>query len=187
MHFPKVACEQRGTVPEQGWSQKEKMRRISIPGHGEACIFVHIAQWCHLRNSPEVQNIQRNTGGIDPISRNAIIGASKLYKYSLSKFQWWFWISQLPSRTSKNKRINSNNFEYRTALEGEGGNVGNSYIKTLQIGSVSKAFFFFLTAAFSCLSLFCGVQWVAITASCLSPCPLTSVLLAAVVPRIQWP
>lgn len=102
---------------------------------------MHIAWWCHLRNSPEGQNIQRNTGGIDPISINATMGAFKLYKYSLSEFQWRFWISQLPSRISKNKRIKPNNFECRTALEGEEGSVGNSYIGTVQMGSISKAFF----------------------------------------------
>lgn len=81
---------------------------------------MHIAQCCHLRNSSEVQNIQRNTAGIDPISKHTTTGTFKLYKYSLSKFQWWFWISQLPSRTSKNKRINPNNFECRIALQGRG-------------------------------------------------------------------
>lgn len=118
---------------------------------------MHIAQWCHLRNSSEGQNIQRNTGGIDTIPKNATMGTFKLYKYSLSKFQWWFWISQLPSRTSKSKSINPNNFECRIALEGEGGSVGNSYIGTVQTGSISKAFFFFFLDC--CLLLFGSVLW----------------------------
>lgn len=147
---------------------------------------MHVALQCHLGNGPKGQNIQRSTGGIDPISQNLTMGALKLCKYSLSEFQWWFWISQLPSRISKNKRIKPNSFECRIALEGEGGfSVGNWHIWIVQIGSVSRVFF--LTAAFPWLELFCSVRWVAITANCLSPCPLTYVLLAAVVPRIQWP
>lgn len=110
---------------------------------------MHVALQCHLGNGPEGQNIQWNTRGIDPVSKNLTMGALKLRKYSLSEFQWWFWISQLPSRISKNKRIRPNNFECRIALEGEGRfSVGNSYMWIVQIGSVSRVYFNF------CLLLF---------------------------------
>lgn len=147
---------------------------------------MHVALQCHLGSGPEGQNIQRNTGGMDPISQNLTMGALKLCKYSLSEFHWWFSISQLPSRISKNKRIKPNNFECRIALEGEGGfSVGNSYMNCADWLCFQRGFF--LTAAFSCLELFCSIRWVAITANCLSPCPLTYVLLEAVMLRIQWP
>lgn len=116
---------------------------------------MHIAQWCHLRNSPEGQNIQRNTGGIDPISINATMGAFKLHKYSLSEFQWWFWISQLPSRISINKRIKPNNSECRTALEGEEGSVGNSQ-ELCRLAVFPKHFFRLLPSPF----WNCFVVWV---------------------------
>lgn len=72
---------------------------------------MHAALQCRLGSGPEGQNIQRNTGGTDPISKHLTMGALKLCKNSLSEFQWWFWISQLPSRIIKNKRIKPSNFE----------------------------------------------------------------------------
>lgn len=172
----------RGAAGKGFWGFPSQAVEMLAPFLLDSCCTTQ----CHLGSGPEGQNIQRNTGGMDPISKHLTMGALKLHKYSLSEFQWWFWISQLPSRISKNKRIKPNSFECRIALEGEGGfSVGNSYIWIVQIGSVSRVVC--LTAAFSCLELFCSVGWVAITANCLSSCPLTYVLLAAVVPRIQWP
>jgi len=43
-------------------------------------------QFC-LGNGPEGQNTQRNTGGLDPISKNLTMGSLKLCKYSLSELQ----------------------------------------------------------------------------------------------------
>lgn len=131
---------------------------------------MHAAWHCHLGIGPKGQNIQRDTGGTDPISKNLTMGALKLCKYSLSEFQWWFWISQLPSRTSKNKRIKPSSLECRVALKGEGGfNAGNSYMGCADWLCFQAVLF--LTAAFSCLEMFCSVRWVAVTANCLPHVP----------------
>lgn len=95
MCLPKVVCDQTSTEQQQGWSRnsEELQERIYGDFHPGQWRCLHHLCWirvvlpCHLGSGPEGQNIQGDTGGINPISKHLTMGALKLHKYSLSEFQ----------------------------------------------------------------------------------------------------
>lgn len=168
MQFPKVVVTEEVQCSSRGEPHGQRSCGKGFGGFPSQAVEVFalfvVDAGCTREPSgkqPRRENVRRNTGGVDSVSINLAMGSFKFCRYSLSEFQWWFWISQLPSRISENKSIKPNNFECRVCT-GQGRRV--RYRQFIRLGCADGLCF--QRMGFYCCLFLAGT---------VLPCPVRSI------------